>query len=840
MKQVKKKAELMNEKIVDSMETLIESLEWNEEKESAKITIIGVTADVVNGNRRLYPKDVLRESIAELSHNLKRTSARSGRRLVTGEIDHPSTKGNKEPLLNESVILWESVEWSDENNGPILVGETFPSSKGKEFASVLRFLYEREMPIPISQRGYGVLEIQNIDGQQVSVVESLKITGYDFVIQQSDPFAGVLALEAEAEAETETEANEEKEEKMDTNDVGVAETVAQEVDNTSAELTEKITGLQEALTLKDEAYSQLTKKVEYLDNELTWLAEASKRLQRESEVANWLRSALSNLAENYPVSLKTNLEQLKADSVDEISALWEVKVKEYEPLVAQLQKEENMSDLNENTLTKLEEKGFDKIEDVRPAWEEKINGIELSVNESVMEHFPKVLHVMDKVNESMGGLAKFNPGKKQETQSQKLAVAMLEKYLVSHEDQILAGALEWENLNRRREDARRKGISFDETPTLRTAYNLPYLVMAGILPEVYASLASPEVFTVMPLKHETQRYYVEAWGATPTASVSNEALTVEVGAWANLAHKFIVKDSVVVSSGATEYDMFDDFVVDTEEGRIWFIDGGALDDDDEVVVAYNYELLAEGENAPIEFIGTTANHATLVVTAKRLGFNLTDEAIKFAASDIGYDARGSHLQTATYRMAQSLDKKMFEMAEAYAYAGNMKTNSWSAVPGTGVTNEDNLRALVDRIADAVDLIERYYYTPTHIAMARTLAHKFHSSDLLDYDVQRAGVSLTNDLVAGTLHNLPVYGVPYGQFGTSSVLILAGRDTVVKGIYSPLEAVGGEGFINRATTGNTNRLVAARAWYLQEYYDIVVPVDPTDSNLIRRIAVVPVV
>lgn len=845
-----------SEKLVDSREALIESLEWNESSESATISVLGVTADVVNRNKRLYQRDVLRNAVSELSENIKSTSARSGRRLVTGELDHPTSKGNNGALLSESVILWNSVEWNENLGGPVLTGETFPTSKGKEFAQLARFLYERNMPIPISQRGYGASHTQNIAGQKVEIIESLKITGYDFVIEQSDMNAGVLSLENESDDE---ELNMNPEEVKNGEQETVQEETSgqedvqgqQEVLVVNEELIAQVSELTEALTVKDQVLMSLTQQVAGLEQRMQWADEEKASIERQAAVTNWLREKVSGLAEDYPGELRSNLEKLEAATVEEIETLWNSKLEEYQPIVSAMAEAANVKDEANKFMDgqakaqeELKNEGFAGIESSKPVWEERLAGLDLNLSEGIMEQMPKVLHVMDKITESKGGTGSFDPAKAPVTRSQKLAAEMFERYMNSHEDQVIAGAQEWDNLDRRRAQARAKGGSFDETPTLRSAYNLPYLVMAGVVPEVYASLISPEVFTVMPLKNETQRYYVEAWGASPTAAITNEAVTSDENAWVALAHPFIVKSSVSVtgSGGTPTYVWGTDYVIDTEAGRIWTVsaaNGGSIGDSTAIKVNYTYEKLAEGENQPIEFVTTSATYATLTATAKRLGFNLSDEAIKFAASDLGYDTRGSHLQTATYRMASALDKKMFEVAEAYGYAAGMKSAAWTKTPASGVTIDENLRLLVDRIGDAIDQLSLYYNVPTHIVMAQSLAHKFHRTDLLDADVQRVGVSLAPGLVAGSLHNLPVYSVPYGQFSDATVMVLSGYDAVVKGIYSPLEAVGGEGFINRATTGDTNRLVAARAWYLQEYYDLVVPVDPTDSNLTRKIAVVPV-
>lgn len=862
-------ASAKGEKLVDSRYALIESFEWNESQDSAVIQILGITADHINKNKRVYKREVLREAVNELAENIKTTSAKSGRRLITGELDHPTSKGNKQELLSESVILWNLAEWNEELGGPVLTGETTPTSKGIEFAKLARFLFERGMPIPISQRGYGSADIQVIDGQKVEVIEDLKITGYDFVIEQSDINAGVLTLESDDEyedimdiqetVETQEVQNGQQETTQENKDGSqeAAQENAQEVlvEDTSVliakALAEKEAEYTEALSQKELAMTGLVNQLSELERQMQWIEADKAQVASRQAMASWLKDQISALPENYPSEVKTNLEQIQAESLENLQALWESKITEYQPIVstlietAKIQDEANkFMDGQTKAQDELKSEGFGRIEGVKNVWEERVQGVTLNINESLMQEMPKMLHVMDKITESKGGMSSFDFSKPAKTASQKLAVEMFERFLTNHETQIIAGANEWDNLNKRRSEARARGATFDETPTLRSAYNLPYLVMAGIVPEVYASLVSPEVFTVMPLKNETQRYYVEAWGATPTASVSDEVVTSDENAWVALAHPFVVKSSLNVtnSAGTTGFVMFRDYVVDTETGRLWTVSGansGTIGDSVSLKVDYTYQLLAEGENAPIEFVATSSSYATLVATAKRLGFNLSDEAVKFAASDLGYDTRGSHLQTATYRMAQELDRKMFEVAEAYAYAGNMKTTGWTKTPGSGVSIDDNLRLLVDRIAEGIDKIQQYFYVPTHIVMAQSLAHKFHRTDLLDMDVQRQGVALDSNLIAGKLHNLPVYAVPYGQFADQSVLILAGKDVVVKGVYSPLEIVGGEGFINRATTGDTNRLVAARAWYLQEYYDLVVPVDPTDSNLTRKIAVVPV-
>jgi len=76
----------------------------------------GVTADTVNGNGRRYPGPVLEAALRRLRNHLNE-SAGQGRvkiesaSVLTGEADHPTSKGNRHPLLMETVINWTGVQF---------------------------------------------------------------------------------------------------------------------------------------------------------------------------------------------------------------------------------------------------------------------------------------------------------------------------------------------------------------------------------------------------------------------------------------------------------------------------------------------------------------------------------------------------------------------------------------------------------------------------------------------------------------------------------------------------------------------------------------------------------
>jgi hypothetical protein len=99
-------------------ETLTQSLALTESAAGAKrIKAIGITADVVNGNKRRYPRSVLAAAVAKLNGNL-RESAGQGRLIATGEAEHPSDKGGR-PNILETVVKWETA--SLDASGKVLI-----------------------------------------------------------------------------------------------------------------------------------------------------------------------------------------------------------------------------------------------------------------------------------------------------------------------------------------------------------------------------------------------------------------------------------------------------------------------------------------------------------------------------------------------------------------------------------------------------------------------------------------------------------------------------------------------------------------------------------------------
>lgn len=844
----------MTKRFIEENDSFVESIAYDEAKETATITVLGIVADHKNINGRVYPRKVLQSAVKDLAESMNNTSAKSARKLITAELEHPGDKAMAS--LKETVALWTSVTWDEERGGPRLVGETVPTTQGKEFAKLARFLYERGYPIPVSQRARGKASYGIWNGEQAEILEALSINGYDFCLTGSDQNALVLKLESE-----ESNMEENQEEVLDvTPEPVVEEPVAESVVEPDVEPEPEpepepvVEPVEEPVI--DESAAIIAEKEKALQEALAKLAEREKALEeseairKASEAKAWIIA--HEIPENYPEEVATKLRAIEPKDMEEAQLLWDAKLSEYKEIVqtinsakAAMNEAQAFAEGKEKAMETLNDRGMNQgagVTNMTEGWEQKIAPLDLTFNESVAPAVKEIANIWDKIETSANKPLAFQPSNPRKNASHNLGKVMLESYLFNHEEAVVRGLAELEGLRAKRAAARAAGRSFDEAPTLKSAWNLPYLVMAGVLPEVYASLVSPQVFMVKPIEHETERYYVEAWGTTPTAAIDDEVVVGQHDEWVQMAHPYIRRGSFVLTdtTEVTTYVNGTDYVVDYEEGKLWVFSAGAITDAQSLKADYTYALIAQGENQPIELVTTSTNYITLQVSAKRLGFNLTDEAIRFATSDLSYDAQGSHLSNAVYRLAQELDTKMFEAAETYALMSGMKTSVWYQTPQGADTIDENLRLLVDRISDAAGLLDQYYNEPTHVVMTNNIARKFHRTDLLDTDTQRRGVNIDSEFYLGQIYNLPVYRIPYGQYHNGYVLVLSGRDTVVKGIYSPLEIVGGpEGFINRATTGDVNRLVAARGWYVQEYNDVRVPVDPTDSNKTRRIAVVPV-
>lgn len=142
-------------------------------------------ADAKNQNKRVYPKDVLDES-------MKKIDAKIQRRSFLGELDHPITQDQ----VRQTTVLYKEAshiirEWSWEGNMIRGVVETTPYTPNGKIMSGL--IYDK-VPIGFSLRGLADLEDF---GTYQKVLSPLVVITYDCVSEPSHSSATIQEIRNE-------------------------------------------------------------------------------------------------------------------------------------------------------------------------------------------------------------------------------------------------------------------------------------------------------------------------------------------------------------------------------------------------------------------------------------------------------------------------------------------------------------------------------------------------------------------------------------------------------------------------------------------------------------------
>lgn len=144
------------EEIVDSFETTLEEEIVNEETGEKKIGFRGILseADKINGNKRIYPKSVLRSVFTEAMEESKKTG-----KPIIGELEHPA---GPKVNLDRIAVTFPEFTWSEEK-GQIL-GKAVPTLT--EAGKVVEGLAKSGIPICFSTRMRGKVRALTEDEKQ--------------------------------------------------------------------------------------------------------------------------------------------------------------------------------------------------------------------------------------------------------------------------------------------------------------------------------------------------------------------------------------------------------------------------------------------------------------------------------------------------------------------------------------------------------------------------------------------------------------------------------------------------------------------------------------------------
>ena len=770
----KKKGKRFEETIVNSLQ-LVES---NDQKPEGpwRVKGIGITADTINGNGRRYPAKVLEAAIKELNGHLHE-SAGQGRVLsLTGESDHPTDKGNRRPLLSETVINWDRVDFDGKQ--VLIEGNLLGTSKGKDIhAQMLGGV------IPgISQRAYGTSKVVKENGGDIEEVQQLIITGYDMTApnEQSDPNGSINYFESQSSMEDDMNLLEELKKLLAEHPelFGKGMTEAQLAKMSEDALTKIDESIRAKLGI--DANADIAKAL----NDITEKA----RKYDEAEKAKSLETAITEATKELPYGDEGN--KLFVESVREMNPQ---DVKAVKSIV------ESQRKLFDKVYAgkKLEGMGFKgKIQKVQPVLE-----AETGVPEFARASFELVESI------SRSQMRERRDLRKAITPAEILTVQILERFDKLYQHQLINEA------------------KLFQEAELTTDLNLPYAVSRAIIEEAFPSLVAANIFDTGVIDTSPTKLFYETFagesGYTNTVT-DEEVVAGAADEWVALDYGRITPGTVVVTTdpAGTTYVENVDFVIDHAAGRIKILAAGEIDEDDALLVDYGYTAIRKGEMAPIERAKNTLASKTVEAAADRLADALSREAVVFSRSQLGYDAVTRTLANLIRNTQRKIDQGMLYMALAAVRSVASNTGGeW-----TSGTTQDDYDELVRLIGlTKLKLVNRFY-PANYILSSFTNAEVLSNWDGFKRDgFPNAVMSAAG--FAGGVKGLPIFAST--EF-PDDTLIVGSRELVMYRVFQPMIVKGP--FPTYATTGDVTRLVAADQYYTEEFNVTESPVEEKGAYL----------
>lgn len=664
-------------------------------KGERRIRAIGMTADIVNGNGRRYPRSVLAAAIEHLNKHLHE-SAGQGRLVATGEVEHPSDKGTGRPNLLETVIKWEAASL-DAAGTVLLEGVILPTSKGKDLAT----LVEHGVPVGISMRGYGTSETvsESVNGQKRAVqqVKELWITGWDAVMEPSDGAARIVESQQRNQ-----ERNMTLEEmlKMLNEQPAMRDAIIAKLG-----LADKAS-LAETLGVKPEELGSALEEAQKAKVEL-----ARRRAQEAVEAA--IADATKGLRYGDRLNglFVESVRAAKPATAEAVTGIVEAKRKEYDGIVSAA----TLAGMGRvEVLGPVFERETGQPEFAKPAW---------ALTESLVK----------------GGHVRRRELAKAEDSASLFAQRYLERFDQHYKAQLLAEATLFNEA--------------EQTSDL----NLPYSVMRAIVEQVWPEVIAANVFDFGIASQAPERLYFETYvgetGASAVA-ITDEVVTGDHDNWVQLAHTRLNPGSVVLTnSGATvTYTEGTDYVMDYGKGQLRTLSAGTTTDGQSLKIDYTYEAMRKGEMSEIERAKNTLSYKTLDIAADRLSTQISREAIVFSRSQLGYDAVGRTIANLVRKIQRKIDTDIIYLAiAAAAQQASNSGGSWTASSGS-------LDDLVKYLGVAKTKVANRYYTPQTFLMSSTNADRlsnwagFKRDGFPDATLNAAGF-------AGNVKGLSVFSSP---------------------------------------------------------------------------------
>lgn len=733
---------------------------------------VGITADVLNANGRRYPASVLEAAVNKAKERLNE-SLSQGRAILLGEAEHPSDKGGRSNIL-ETVVKWDDISF--DGRSVHLEGVILPTVKGKD---ILALMESGVMP-GISQRAYGSSRTVKENGKNVEVIEDLTITGYDFVLEPSDPFGRALTLESKIIQDNPEMDELTLEALREKNPALVAQIIAESDNKKKAELEAELSRrdekARETKRALDEANAALRAElgIGETDDLQEAVRERNERLalleakEAQAKVDAFVAKEIDGL--KYPAAMKTTFaEAVKAQTpktVDEAKAIIIAKRKEYDGLAANIE---------------LVSRGY---------------GIQMlgDVLESELG-IPEFARGSHEITESLvqAGKAHRRDPRRAETLSEVYAARYLKKYDEKY-----------------RAELRRESQLFNEAE-LTTDLNLPYSVMRAVIAEAIPMLVSANVFDFGTIDTAPTRIYFEAYSAESGAvgTVTDEVVVGTLDTWVSMANNRLNPGTVVLtnSGASTTYVEWVDYVIDYEEGKLCTLSTGATTAAQSLKIDYTYNAVRKGENQPIERAKETLTYQTLEVEADRLATEISKEAVVFSRSQLGWDATTRTISALIERLARFIDRDIIykALASVHSISGNSG--------GTYDRSSGTLDEFVRYIGVAKAKVYNRWYQPTSILASVTNAELLSNWEGFKRD-GFANATLAASGFAGSVKGLPIFEST--QMSDDFVLVV-NRELVMHRVLQPMTLEG------PFPSYSSNKLLPNKQYYVEEFNGSIAPI-----------------
>jgi len=775
----KKRGKRLDETVVNAI-VLTESEEQEKPDGPWRIKATGVTADIINGNGRRYPGNVLSAAVKELKNHLHE-SAGQGRMLsLTGESDHPADKGNRRPLLSETVFNWDRVDFDGTNI--LLEGNLLGTSKGKDIHAQMR-----GGVIPgISQRGYGESKKVKVNDVQVDEITQLVITGYDATPpnEQSDPNGSINYFESQSSMEDDMNELLEQLKKLlaehpELFNKGMNEAQLEALNEKQLKKLDE--SLRSALGIDPNANIIEAVKVN---------AEKARKFdegQKQAEVTKAIDEATKDL----PFGKKLNemfvasIKEANLPSVEAVKQFAESKRKEYSQLAA---------------AGVLKGMGFD----------EKTKGIKMIgdvlKNETGTPSFASVSFQLTESVRKHGNRARSAIKERAESPAAIFTELLLERFDKLYQRQLMA-----------------ESQMFEEAE-LTTDLNLPYSVSRAIIEEAFPNLVAANIFDVGTIETSPTRLYFETTTGESGYAVDITDEVEAAGAedtWYSLSHGRITPGTVVVTSdpAGTTYVEGTDYVINYADGKIKALTAGSIGAND-LLVDYSYSSIRNGEMQPIERVKTTLAYKTIEAAADRLADQISREAIVFSRSQLGWDAVARTMANLVRQMRRKIDQGLLYMAfSAVKAVPSNSTSTW-----TVGTTQDDLDELVRLMGNASVIVAKRFYEPTFYLGSITNADRISNWEGFKRDGWPNAL-LNAAGFAGGVKGKPLF---HSTEFPDTLIIAGNRELVQHRVFLPVQIRGPF----PTYEASTNKLIAADQYYAEEF-------NATESTVNEKGAFVPI-